>query len=475
MIRLTFPNGEIAEFEQGAPMELIEGVKSAYGRFGSLKAVDQWRRMESLRSDEEFLALPRIERHKLFSQMARESPDFWQTMTPDKARIFRDGMVEAEGANPQDSFSYWEAPIHFRDEKQNAADGVIQEFLNGMKRATPGVLMGTAAGILTIADEAKKAAKPMSDWAAGYFNPVGDQKKAYDSAAKKAIATSGKQEIGKSGVELLAKQARELAQDASIGAETLAPAPKIDRFGKVHGWDDFTMYVAQALGQQAPVMGTMVAAGLVPGIGGALVFGAGAGLETGSILDDMARNGIKGEEATKTAALYGGLAGLLEAAPLASWMKRTPGVSQTFRQALVKRIAEIPIQGIAEAGTEFMQTIVEQTALDIMNAEQGNLEAVSWMTSEGRKSLWDEATEAAIQGGLIGGIMGGAGGPQYNQAQLEEAQAAREAAANQAPQTEEPPPGQTFRTADLPQNEPDLVPEGDQGPRVPPVIPMAPI
>ncbi|HET6454253.1 MAG TPA: hypothetical protein VFI02_07605, partial [Armatimonadota bacterium] len=250
---------------------------------------------------------------------------------------------------------------------------------------------------------------------------------------------------------------------------------------------DFTMYVAQALGQQAPVMAAMLMPTLATaGVTGFAAAGsaltsqigiklAGIGLETGSIIDDMARNGIKGEKAMQTAALYGTLAGVLEAAPLSSWMKRTPGVSQTFRQALVKRIAEIPIQGIAEAGTEFMQTIVEQTALDIMNAEQGNLEAVSWMTSEGRKSLWDEATEAAIQGGLIGGGMGFAGGPQYNQAQLDEAQAAREAAANQAPQTEEPPPGQTFRTADLPQNEPDLVPEGDQGPRVPPVIPMAPI
>jgi len=471
--RLTFPNGEIAEFADNAPLELVEGVKSAYARFGSLRAVDQWRRMESLRSDESFLSLPRIERHKIFSKMAMESPDFWGTMTPDKARVFRDGMVEAEGANDQDAFSYWEAPIHFRDEKQNAADGVIQEFLNSAARSTPSLMAGTAAGILTMADEAKKAAKPMTDWAAGYFNPVKNLKKSYESAAKKAIATRGKQEVGQSGVELLAKQARELAEDASIGSETLAPAPKIDRFGKVHGWDDFTMYVAQGLGQQVPVMATVIGAGLVAGPAGLGL--AGAAIETGSILDDMARNGIKGEEATKTAALYGGLAGLLEAAPLASWMKRAPGVSQTFRQALVRRFAEIPIQAIAEGGTEFAQTLVEQTALDIMNAEQGNLEAVSWMTAEGRRSLWDEAQEAAIMGGLIGGGMGFVGGPEMNKAQLEEAQAAREAAANQAPPTEEPPPGQTFRTADLPQNEPDLVPEGDQGPRVPPVIPMAPI
>jgi hypothetical protein len=32
--RITFPTGEIAEFADDAPLELIEGVKSAYNRFG---------------------------------------------------------------------------------------------------------------------------------------------------------------------------------------------------------------------------------------------------------------------------------------------------------------------------------------------------------------------------------------------------------------------------------------------------------
>ncbi|HET6456909.1 MAG TPA: hypothetical protein VFI02_21120, partial [Armatimonadota bacterium] len=437
--RLTFPNGEVAEFGDDAPLELIEGVKSAYGRFGSLKAVDQWRKMESLRSDESFLQLPRIERHKIFSKLALESPDFWGTMAPDKKRIFRDGMVEAEGANQKDAYFYWEAPIFFRDQQQNAADGAIKEFFNSLERSTPALFASTTAGLLTMADQGMKAAQPMTDAAKKYLNPVFDLLGAHESAAKSAVAAGGRKPGSKeSGLELLAKQARELAEDVSIGSETLAPAPKVGRFGDVHGWDDFTMYIAQGLGQQAPIMAGVIAAGVVGGpVAG---FAAAGALETGSIIDDLARNGIKGEKAMQTAALYGTLAGALEFAPLASFMKRTPGVSNSLRRAIVGRLAEIPIQAVAEGGTEFMQTIVEQTALDIMEAERGNLEAVSWMTAEGRRSLWDEAQEAAILGGLIGGGMGGIGGPEMNQdpggyemGSPEERQAALEARMGQAP------------------------------------------
>ncbi|HET6453854.1 MAG TPA: hypothetical protein VFI02_05570, partial [Armatimonadota bacterium] len=402
MPRFTFPNGEFIDLAPGYDPEMLTALRNAHNEYGSLAAVKQWQQFDSLKSNPGFLQLPRLERHKIFNEFATNSPEFWGHMTPDRHRVYRDHIVEAEGASNQDAFSHWNSPIQYKDEIGKKTDGILAEFSHAFERSLPKVMGHISSGFTNIAAEAAEKASEGMTWAAeNYLGPLTDLNRRHRAAAGVA---SDPTKPGK--LDELATLAREMSSDASLGADTLAPAPKIDKWGKVHGWDSFAMYVARLAGEQAPVLGSMAMAGMIPGVGTAAAFATGMALETGSILEDLERQGLDPEKARGTAALYGILAGTLEALPVAAFLKRTPGVSQTFKQALTKRLINTIAQSGEEAVTEGLQTIVEQTAIDVTEAERGNLEAVSWMTPEGRRSLWDDAKEAMIAGGLMGGGMG---------------------------------------------------------------------
>lgn len=400
MPRLTFPNGEFRDLPVDTPQEYVNNLVNAYHEYGSLRAVDQWIQLDGLRQDPGFLQLPRLERHRIFNEFVSASPDFWnfEKMTPDRRRVYRDHIVEAEGSNPQEAFDYWNAPIQFKDEIGKATDGILAEFVHAFQRSAPQVTAHLMSGFTNLAAEAVEQLTP---GAKNYLAPLADPEAQHRAAAE--TATSPEQP---GGIDGLAKLAREMASDAAIGAETLAPPPKVGTFGEVEGWDSFTMYLAKLAGEQVPVLGSILAAGMIPGVGTAAAYATGAALETGSILHDLERQGMDTEAARGTAALYGTLAGALEALPVANFLKRAPGSGRIFQNTLLDRLTNAGIQALEEAGTEGLQTLVEQTAVDVVNAERGNLEAISWLTPEGRRSLWDEAQEAMIAGGLMGGGLG---------------------------------------------------------------------
>jgi len=446
-LRLRFPGGEVVAFPDGTSRLYIENLLNDYEKFGGFEAMNQRTRLHNLRDDPEFLALPRIERQRRFNEEARSTGAYWDQIAPPERRTLRELITGDDEANEQETESHWDSPfvrsgtdIWDALEKVGVIAGVasnlptqkaattVAEYGRALERSNSktAAFFTRAAGIAIENGAGFLANSPTVAGATGigYTNPL------FQTKTGGYLANKGT-EVGDA--------AREMATDLSVGSELMAPPPRVGEFGDVHGWDDFTMYVAQALGTQTPIMGSIVGAGLLPGgiagaaalagVGGAgtaavaggigtgLVFAAGAGLETGSISEDLARAGFEGPEADIIAATYGVMAGALEAMPIANLLKRVPIVRDTFKKALVARVMSGGRQALEEAGTEGIQTLVEQTAVDIAHAEKGELEKVSWLTPEGIEQNISQVIESMIQGALIGGIMGGAGPGNIQQAE----------------------------------------------------------
>ena len=120
---------------------------------------------------------------------------------------------------------------------------------------------------------------------------------------------------------------------------------------------------------------------------------ASVGMSTGSIYGET--------EDAAVSAVHGLIAGSIDALPIMRLFDRF-GASKVAKEALeTSVIREIGKQGIREAGTEGVQTFIEQ-------------HANYWVENEGRSLLgnledadWNEILEAFAAGALGGGVMGG--------------------------------------------------------------------
>lgn len=126
----------------------------------------------------------------------------------------------------------------------------------------------------------------------------------------------------------------------------------------------------------------------------------GAALGTMSASSGMSTGNLYGEtEDAAVSAVHGLIAGSIDALPIMRIFGRF-GVAREAKDALeTSVIREIGTQGLAEASTEAVQTLVEQHAKYWAEAEAPRL--------FGNEIDWREVTEAAAAGALGGAAMGG--------------------------------------------------------------------
>jgi len=205
--------------------------------------------------------------------------------------------------------------------------------------------------------------------------------------------------------------------------------PNIQTVDDVHDIDSFTDWAIGALGQQLPIMGSMLLGGPTGmGVKGAvraalpkaalpttaaagtagMVTGASA-LETGSIFPELQsdphiRDTTTPRERALTSLGFGTVAGSLEALPFIGLTKRF-GVDKAATGAIRKSVGSAIAKGTLtqaalEAGTEGAQTVVERGAHKFLN------ENADIFSEEGLA----EMRNAIATGGLLGGSIGGFGG-----------------------------------------------------------------
>jgi hypothetical protein len=216
--------------------------------------------------------------------------------------------------------------------------------------------------------------------------------------------------------------------------EAALSAPETNFFD-IDGVGDALNWAGYTLGNLAPMMATSVAGGGVGGLlakqavkksaaamtaklisqgmtkeaaakeAGAFVakrVALGQALGAGTASVGMSTGNIYGEtEDAAVSAVHGLIAGSIDALPIMRIFDRF-GASKLAKEALESSvIREIGKQGIREAGTEAVQTFIEQ-------------HAGYWVENEGRSLLgnlgdtdWREIGEAAAAGALGGSVMGG--------------------------------------------------------------------
>jgi len=205
--------------------------------------------------------------------------------------------------------------------------------------------------------------------------------------------------------------------------------PRIQNVDEVNDIDAFTDWAVGAIGQQIPIMASMVVGGpagvgvrgavraalpkaALPSTAAAATTGmvtSASGLETGSIFPELQsdmsiRETTTPRERAVTALGFGTVAGSLEALPFIGITKRF-GVDKAATGAIKKSVGKAIskgaiTQGALEAGTEGAQTIVERAAHKFLN------DNADIFTEEGLS----EMRNAIAAGGLLGGGIGGFGG-----------------------------------------------------------------
>ena len=228
-------------------------------------------------------------------------------------------------------------------------------------------------------------------------------------------------------IELIQERGRTAERDYP---RTVAKVEDIDSIG------NFVRFASRALGEQVPVLASIIAGGGVGGVLGRLVAkkaitrgvaaqvaarypirsaGAAAvatatGIETGATAEEQI--GAKGKISPGVAIAAGVLKGSLEAlvpATIGARFGITPNLSRgligklasTFDKVIPRRLAAIPAYATAEGLTELMQESVDLAAREFIDE---NYDALG---EEGRSRLLNAAVTGALVGGIIGPVFGG--------------------------------------------------------------------
>lgn len=474
VVRVRFGE-EYAHFPDDTPEEEIFRLRDEWEELGyNLGAVWQRRQLYELPSSQDFLSLPRIERHAAFNKLAQAGP-YWQMLTPDERRALRGIVVDTDGANEEETYSVARAPISGTEDIESDYGDVVEKYIYSTKGYNPitkqlaeiagdlvrGVQRGSTAltsrlsGAANLADSFTMALEqapviPLGTTSQLYTNPL------YQTdVAKKMHEATGP----------VAEMAREVAVDAAVGNEMIAPKRRFETLAEASEEEPLlgpAKYAAGLFGEQAPVMGPMVATAMV---NPALAAADAAAMQTGSILTDLEAEGVTGEDAQLAASTLGVLTGALEFAPVGRLLARNPITAKSFKTWLARKGLEALRQGAEEVLTEVPQTLVESAAADFVRMNRGELENIeAFTTPEGRSETWGNVIRSIEEAGLMGTMMGPFGGGAGNiQAQTEvgpgptgEEVAARTDAvrADMGPAVPE-----FVQTEPIPETQPDVRPE----------------
>lgn len=187
-----------------------------------------------------------------------------------------------------------------------------------------------------------------------------------------------------------ARAAEFIAEKAAAGAQGFAKIGKTAEAIKAQGAAQLAQQGLQAaLKDQAG----KTALGAAAGAGAASV-----GMETGSIYGDIYDQ--TGQMRPGVAGTAGLAAGALDAIPAmrAATKLVGPEVTQQVAGTVMSRLGrEAGIQFLSESGTEFLQTLIENGAVHVVDGKP----------LVGEQDI-HEALNAALQGGIAGGVMGAA-------------------------------------------------------------------
>ena len=221
--------------------------------------------------------------------------------------------------------------------------------------------------------------------------------------------------------------------------ETAAAYPKtVQRIEDVGSTEDFVRFTARALGEQVPVVASIIAGGGGAGLVGRLVgkklisrqiatqlakqlpskaaaagaIGTATTIETGVTAEEQIS--ATGEINPGVALTAGAAKGALEAivpAALGFRFGLTPDLSRgligkmvkTFDRVVPSRIAAIPVVGVTEGITETLQETIDIAAREFVDENYDSL------GPDARSRLLNSAATGAIVGSVLGPLFGGGG------------------------------------------------------------------
>lgn len=240
------------------------------------------------------------------------------------------------------------------------------------------------------------------------------------------------------GADAVSQDLTELAQLQERAIRESIPAPAVGRFEDIHNLSDFALLTANLLGEQIPVIASIIAGGGLSGLVGRLIgrglmsvaagevnllrfgriasgvgaVGTAGGFETGNTA--LEQLDVQGKIDPGVALVAGAAKGALEAivpTALGARFGLTSGlagdflgrIAGAFDGVVARRLATAGAAGATEAVTEALQETVDVAARSFID---DNYDALG---PEGVSRIANAAGGGGLIGFLFGGILGGHG------------------------------------------------------------------